>query len=78
MSGEAVSDDDWPHPTTSVQRTAVQAICPACGGTDIQRYPVLANDGWFMSDKCQYCLTSLVREPWHRLGSVRLPEEGVL
>jgi hypothetical protein len=73
-----MTQDPWPYPTTSVDREDVPGLCPECGGRPLQRYPVLANGGWFLVVKCQACLHSLSREPWKRLGFVHLPEEGIL
>ena len=73
-----MTHDSWPYPTTSVDREAVPGSCPECTGGPLQRYPVLANGGWFLVVKCQACLYSVSRQPWNRLGFVRLPEEGIL
>jgi hypothetical protein len=73
-----VSDDYWPYPTTSVVREPVEGDCPHCGGPSLQRYPVLSDGGWYIAVKCQDCLHSVSREPWNRLGTVVLPEDGVL
>jgi len=70
--------DRWPYPTTSVEREPASGDCPACGASALERYPVLANGGFFLVVKCQACLYSVSRLPWHRLGYVRLPEEGIL
>ena len=53
-------------------REPVPGKCPECGAEALQRYPVLSEGGWFMAVKCQECLCSASREPWHRLGPVRL------
>ena len=53
-------------------REPVAGVCPECGARVLQRYPVLSEGGWFMAVKCQECLCSVSREPWHRLGPVRL------
>lgn len=51
-------------------------LCHECGSEAIRRYPVLtASEGWFVSTKCLTCLATLSREPWYRLGWVRLPED---
>jgi N-methylhydantoinase B len=62
-------------PTTAVQREAVEGACPECASCSLERYPVLGDGGWFVVVKCQACLASLSRMPWHRLGWVTL--EGV-
>ena len=54
------------------QREAVDGHCDACGAAALQRYPVLSEGGWFLAVKCQQCLHSQSREPWHRLGHVTL------
>lgn len=62
-----------PREAAPVQaREAVSGDCPECGAQALQRYPVLSEGGWFMAVKCQACLYSVSREPWHRLGPVRL------
>jgi hypothetical protein len=53
-----------------VQRTPVPGACPQCGEEDLAEYPVLSTGGWFLVVKCQRCLASLRRVPWHRLGYV--------
>lgn len=73
-----MTQDSWPHPTTSVEREDVPGSCSECGESRLQRYPVLGNGGWYLVVKCQACLCSQSREPWKRLGFVRLPEEGIL
>jgi vanillate/4-hydroxybenzoate decarboxylase subunit D len=54
----------------TVDRDPVDGVCPACGGQDLQKYPVLSEGGWFVAVKCQRCLHSLSRERWNRLGYV--------
>jgi hypothetical protein len=54
------------------EKEPVAGTCPRCGADDLARYPVLAAGGWFLVVKCQRCLHSLSREPWHRLGWIRL------
>lgn len=73
-----MAEDDWPYPTSTVVREDVDGTCPECGEGGLQKYPVVSDGGWFMVVKCQACLHSLSREPWHRLGTVVLPEQGVL
>ena len=65
----------FPRPVdeTPVQsREPVAGSCAECGAQQLQRYPVLSEGGWFMTVKCQACLCSASREPWHRLGHVSL------
>lgn len=58
-------------------KIAVPGTCPECGAESLRKYPVLAADGWFEVVKCQQCLASVSRVPWHRLGWVRLIEDEV-
>ena len=53
-------------------REPVEGPCNACGESRLMRYPVLSEGGWFIAVKCQACLHSQSREPWHRLGHVTL------
>jgi len=53
-------------------REPVPGNCPECAAEALQRYPVLSEGGWFKAVKCQECLCSVAREPWHRLGPVQL------
>jgi len=62
----------------TVERESVSGACPECGAEDLKKYPVLALGGWFMVVKCQTCLASVSREPWHRLGWVELDEDRFL
>ena len=73
-----MAEDYWPYPTRTVVRESVGGTCPECRGTELQRYPVVSDGGWFMVVKCQGCLHSVSREPWRRLGTVTLPEDGIL
>lgn len=73
-----MTDDDWRFPTTTVEREPFAGTCPECGSVELQRYPVLSDGGWYLAVKCQECLHSVSREPWHRLGTVVLPGEGIL
>ena len=54
----------------TVVREPAEGSCPSCGADDLARYPVLSTGGWFEVVKCQRCLTSVERRPWHRLGTV--------
>jgi hypothetical protein len=69
----------FPRPqekTLDVKREKVEgSTCPECGSGDIARYPVVAEAGWVLVVKCQDCLYSIEREPWHRLGSISLLSE---
>lgn len=53
-------------------REPVEGSCAECGAEELMRYPVLSEGGWYIAVKCQVCLCSKSREPWHRLGHVRL------
>jgi vanillate/4-hydroxybenzoate decarboxylase subunit D len=61
-----------------VERQPVSGTCDECGAQNLMKYPVLALGGWFMAVKCQACLASVSREPWHRLGWVELEEDRFL
>jgi vanillate/4-hydroxybenzoate decarboxylase subunit D len=66
-----------PHPrptelTLSVEREPVNGECPACGESALQRYPVLAEGGWFEVVKCANCLHSVSRDRGPRLGPIQL------
>ena len=63
-------DNEWPYKTSSVEKAPASGDCPECGGSEVRRYPVLSEGGWFMVEKCQECLASRAREPWNRLGWV--------
>jgi vanillate/4-hydroxybenzoate decarboxylase subunit D len=70
----------YPRPTEltlHVEREPVDGDCPSCGAADLRRYPVLSEGGWFQVVKCQACLTSVSREPWHRLGPLSLLVESL-
>ncbi|OZC63541.1 hypothetical protein CH306_26665 [Rhodococcus sp. 15-725-2-2b] len=56
----------------TVTREDVEGTCSACASTSLQRYPVLSEGGWFVVIKCQDCLNSEHREPWHLFGPVFL------
>jgi hypothetical protein len=60
------------HQSSAPEKEPVAGECPRCGAEDLARYPVLAVGGWFMVVKCQRCLHSVSREPWNRLGWIRL------
>jgi vanillate/4-hydroxybenzoate decarboxylase subunit D len=58
-------------------RETVDGTCPECGREALKRYPVLAEQGWFMAVKCQECLYSVSRERWTRLGPVTLMTDAI-
>lgn len=65
----------FPRPTQDtlvVEREPVAGTCTACGRSELQRYPVLAEDGWFDVVKCANCLHSVSREPGPKLGVIEL------
>jgi hypothetical protein len=65
----------YPRPTQPVlfvEREPVGGECPECGASDLRRYPVLTEGGWFQVVKCQICLHSVSRERWHLLGPVEV------
>ena len=65
----------YPRPTEPVlfvEREPVGGECPECGASNLRRYPVLTEGGWFQVVKCQTCLHSVSRERWHLLGPVEL------
>jgi hypothetical protein len=66
-----------PTSTDNLQpaKVPVDGECPECGATDLARYPVLSAGGWFVVVKCQRCLASVSREPWHRLGWIRMADD---
>ncbi len=55
----------YPNPTEAyikVERVPVDATCPACGGKDVRRYPVVAALGPRIVIKCQECFHVLSLE----------------
>ncbi|MEU7812800.1 hypothetical protein [Pseudonocardia sp. NPDC049154] len=72
---------DRPTTTTSpplvLERAAVEGSCPRCGVTELRRYPVLSEGGWFQVVKCQACLFSVSRERWNLLGPIQLLSDTV-
>lgn len=65
----------YPRPeekTLAVEREAVEGTCPECGGSTLQRYPVMSEGGWFDVLKCQDCLHSLERERGPLLGPLQV------
>lgn len=41
----------------SVERVPVGTACPACGGSDVRRYPIADSIGPKIVTKCQDCFT---------------------
>ena len=58
------------EPYVDVPREPVEGSCPECGSSELRRYPVLSEGGWWDVVKCQQCLTSVSRERAPRLGSL--------
>jgi vanillate/4-hydroxybenzoate decarboxylase subunit D len=67
---------DQPDPEPAPIKEVVAGSCPDCGAEELRQYPVLSAGGWFVVVKCQRCLFSVSRTPWHRLGWVRLQEDA--
>lgn len=55
-----------------LEREPVDGTCPRCGRSDLRKYPVHSEGGWFLVVKCQDCLLSVERERWALLGPVKL------
>lgn len=55
-----------------IKKEDVAAQCPQCKSTNIKKYPVFANSGWYQVVKCQDCLYSLEREKGPRYGVIGL------
>jgi hypothetical protein len=60
------------EPYLYVSREPVDGDCPKCGQSDLKRYPVLSEGGWWDVVKCQHCLHSVSRERGPRLGSIEI------
>jgi hypothetical protein len=65
------------EPYVDVPREPVEGSCPECGSSDLKRYPVLSEGGWWNVVKCQDCLCSVVRERGPLLGGIQLLIEAV-
>lgn len=59
------------------EKEPVAGVCAECGATELARYPVLSEGGWFMVVKCQACLHSKSRERWNRLGHIQLSTDAI-
>lgn len=57
-------------PGLHLKRVAVDGRCQACGASDLRKYPVNTEGGWFEVVKCQACLASQSREALPRLGAI--------
>jgi uncharacterized protein (DUF983 family) len=62
------------EPEWQPEKIGVDGDCPNCGDAALARYPVVAVGGWMEVVKCQRCLISVSRKPWHRSGFITLPE----
>ena len=62
------------NPEVEPVKVPVEGCCPECGRSELRRYPVLGEGGWWMAVKCQFCLASVERTRWNRLGWITLPE----
>lgn len=51
------------------ERIPAEGHCPECEQSDLRKYRVLSEGGWWEVVKCQACLNSLSREPAPPLGS---------
>jgi vanillate/4-hydroxybenzoate decarboxylase subunit D len=60
------------EPYLFVEREPVDGDCPKCGASDLKKYPVLTEGGWWNVVKCQSCLHSVSRERGPRLGSIEI------
>ena len=45
--------------------------------SELRRYPVLSEGGWFTVIKNQQTLETISRQPWRRLGPITLLSEGL-
>lgn len=50
---------------------------PSCSLTNLRRYPVLSEGGWFIVIKDQRTLTTVCRTPWRLLGPISLASESL-
>ncbi|WP_225920518.1 hydantoinase B/oxoprolinase family protein [Pseudonocardia oceani] len=64
-------------PPVRVEREDVEGRCDSCGGSQLQRYPVLAESGWLMAVTCQDCLARVESTEWNRLGWIQLIDDTV-
>jgi vanillate/4-hydroxybenzoate decarboxylase subunit D len=60
------------EPYLYVSREPADGECPKCGQSDLKRYPVLSEGGWWDVVKCQQCLHSVSRARGPRLGSIEI------
>lgn len=69
---EAVSLDDLAALNIDLGRDF-----PAHKLSDLRRYPVLSEGGWFIVIKNQQTLETVSRQPWRLLGPITLLSEGL-
>ena len=69
---EAVSGDDLAALGVNLGRDF-----PGHKLSDLRRYPVLSEGGWFIVIKNQQTLETICRQPWRRLGPITLLSEGL-
>jgi predicted RNA-binding Zn-ribbon protein involved in translation (DUF1610 family) len=70
----------YPRPTDKTlvtERERVEGLCPSCGSTEIARYPVHSEGGWFRTTRCQNCLHQLDRERWTLYGPVEFLSDQI-
>ncbi len=64
----------YPRPSEKfifVKKDDAGLVCPKCGSSDVKKYPVVSEGGWWNVTKCQRCLHSLERiRSEHRLGAI--------
>lgn len=60
-----------------VNREAVGGTCAECGSSELARYPVLSEGGWYIATKCQDCLAAADRSTWDLLGPIQLTSHGL-
>jgi N-methylhydantoinase B len=76
LPGESITESPAVAlPVDPVERQRIDGVCPECDSKNLARYPVLAENGWMMVEKCQSCLHSTSRLPWRRLGYIPLIED---
>ena len=60
-----------------LEREPVDGVCPECASTNVARYPVNSEGGWWDVIKCQSCLADVRRERGWRLGPVHLLSDSL-
>ena len=72
QSREAVTVDDLAKLGIDLGRDF-----PGENVSELRRYPVLSEGGWFIVIKNQRTLETISRQPWRRLGPITLRSEGL-